>query len=157
MSKGLKEIYCRTCGELIKRFRRSAYPRRHVPKELILKAIRRHYKERHPKRFKEFSKKAVRTKIERGILDPYASDSVPTIKARRKLIKTPKVKGFKDFKGSGLIRVLERPRDLFPEFALYMSQGGSMVQGSLIDAGLKEEEHGKWVLRTDRFSIFVYV
>lgn len=155
--KGFKEIYCQTCGNLIKRFRRSAYPRGHVPKELILRAIRRHYKEKHPRKFKEFAKKAVRTKIERGILDPYASESVPTIKARRKLINKPRVRSYHDIKASGLIRILERSRDLFPEFALYPPRGGSFLAESLKDAGFKEEERGKWVLRTNRFSIFVYL
>ena len=87
------------------------------------------------------------------VVDP----DTPRIKARRKLIATPKVKRFRDFKGGGLLRVLERSNDLFPEFALYMRSGGSMVLGSLEDAGFKEEERGKWVLRTNRFSIFVYV
>jgi len=85
------------------------------------------------------------------------ADPKKTIKVRRALIDTPRVKRFRDFKGAGLLRVLERSSDLFPEFALYMRQGGSMVLRSLEDAGLKEEERGKWVLRTDRFSIFVYV
>lgn len=158
---GYKEVTCRTCGELIKRFRRSAYPRGHVPKSLILKAIRRHYKEAHPRKFKEFAKKAVKTKKARGILDAslyvleeYAPE--PKIKARRKLISKPKVIGFEDFDGDGLIRVLERTKDFFPEFAFYMKAWLPMLERSLKHARFKEEERGKWVLRTNKFSIFVY-
>ena len=60
--KGYKEIHCETCKKLIKRFRRSAYPRGHVPKEKIMDAIRHHYKKKHPRKFKQFAKKAVATK-----------------------------------------------------------------------------------------------
>ena len=80
-----------------------------------------------------------------------------TIKVRKKLISKPVVKSFKDFPASGLIRVLDREKDKFPEFALYpRAKNVAKVSKSLRDAGLKEEEKGKWVLRTDSFSIFVY-
>lgn len=81
-----------------------------------------------------------------------------TIKIRKKLISKPKVKGFKDFNSPGLIRVLDREKDKFPEFALYpRARNVGKVVKSLRDAGLKQEEKGKWVLRTERFNIFVYV
>ena len=68
------------------------------------------------------------------------------------------MKGFKDFNSPGLIRVLDREKDKFPEFALYpRARNVGKVTKSLRDAGLKEEERGKWVLRTDRFNVFVYV
>jgi hypothetical protein len=78
-------------------------------------------------------------------------------KVRRHMISKPAVKSFKDFPASGLIRVLDREKDKFPEFALYpRAKNKAKVEKSLRHAGLKEEETGKWVLRTDRFSIFVY-
>ena len=60
---GYKEIRCKTCGELIARFRRSAYPRGHVPKEKILSATRRHYKKKHPRKFRESIKKGVKARM----------------------------------------------------------------------------------------------
>lgn len=114
--------------------------------------LRRHRKEAHPKAHKESIKKALRTK---GLLDPLK------VKVRRHLIKKPKVKGFTDLKGEGTIRVLWREHDYFPEFALYPKRTkGAMpkhLAEPLKDAGLKEEARGKWVLRTDKFSIFVYI
>jgi len=81
-----------------------------------------------------------------------------TIRIRRKLINKPAVKSFKDFAASGLIRVLDREKDKFPEFALYpRARNKAKIEKSLRHAGLKEEESGKWVLRTDNFNIFVYV
>ncbi len=78
-------------------------------------------------------------------------------KVRRHLVSKPAVKGFKDFAASGLIRVLDREKDKFPEFALYpRARNKGKIEKSLRHAGLKEEEPTKWVLRTDRFSIFVY-
>jgi hypothetical protein len=80
-----------------------------------------------------------------------------TIRIRRKLINKPAVKSFKDFAASGLIRVLDREKDKFPEFALYpRARNKAKIEKSLRHAGLKEEESGKWVLRTDNFNIFVY-
>lgn len=80
-----------------------------------------------------------------------------TIRIRRKLINKPAVKSFKDFAASGLIRVLDREKDKFPEFALYpRARNKAKIEKSLRNAGLKEEETGKWVLRTDNFNIFVY-
>lgn len=63
-----KIIHCRTCGKTIRRFDRSKYKGYHVPQDEILAAIRRHYKRNHPKRFKQFAKKAVKTKKEKGLI-----------------------------------------------------------------------------------------
>lgn len=80
-----------------------------------------------------------------------------TIRIRRKLVSKPAVKSFKDFAASGLIRVLDRDKDKFPEFALYpRARNKAKIEKSLRHAGLKQDEPGKWVLRTDTFNIFVY-
>jgi len=84
-----------------------------------------------------------------GLYDPKKA-----LKVREKLTDKPKVLSHKDFKADGLIRVLQRDKDLFPEFALY-PRGNPPIR-SLYDAGLKEESRGKWVLRTNKFNIFVY-
>lgn len=82
-----------------------------------------------------------------------------TIRVRRKLINKPAVKGFKDFPASGLIRVLDREKDKFPEFALYpRARNKAKIEKALRDADFQQpkEEKGKWVLRTDKFTVFVY-
>lgn len=59
-------IRCRTCGRVIlgkKPYRKS--------KEMILKAIRRHYKKYHPRKFKGFIKKALHTKRKKGIINKH--------------------------------------------------------------------------------------
>lgn len=82
----------------------------------------------------------------------------PVLKVRRKLISLPAVKSAKDFNCSGLIRVLDREKDKFPEFALYpRNRNLAKIVKSLRDAGFEQEERGKWVLRNDKFSIFVLV
>lgn len=82
----------------------------------------------------------------------------PVVKVRRRLISLPSVKSFKDFNCSGLIRVLDREKDKFPEFALYpRNRNLAKIVKGLRDAGLAQEEKGKWVLRTDKFNVFVYV
>jgi len=85
-------------------------------------------------------------------------DPEPKIKARRKLIAEPIVLGYDDYKADGgVIRVLEREKaPALPEFALYMKEWSPLLTEALIKAGLIEEKRGKWVLRTDKFSIFVY-
>ena len=55
-----KVIKCRTCGKVIHRFDRSKYSGYHVPMEDIMSKTRQHYKEHHPKKFKE--------SVERGVL-----------------------------------------------------------------------------------------
>jgi hypothetical protein len=72
---------------------------------------------------------------------------------------------FKDYKGEGLIRVLRRKNwTLFPEFALYVQLEKKTHpvheehDEMLRQAGLTEEGNtGKWVLRTNKFNLFVYV
>jgi len=82
-----------------------------------------------------------------------------TIRIRRKLINKPAVKSFKDFAASGLIRVLDREKDKFPEFALYpRARNKAKIEKALRDADFQQpkDEPGKWVLRTDKFTVFVY-
>jgi len=80
----------------------------------------------------------------------------PDIKVRRRLIKKPMVLDYYDFEADGLIRVLLREdKTLFPELALYTKPYVDVLE-SLRQAGFREEERGKWVLRTDKFNIFVY-
>lgn len=83
--KGYKEIECTVCKKVIHRFRRSAYPRGHVPKEKIMDAIRHHYQKKHPKKFAKFAEKAVKTKRKKGIINKKGS----------KKPKKPKGKGWK--------------------------------------------------------------
>jgi hypothetical protein len=109
-----------------------------------MKKLRKHRKEKHPKAHKGSVRKAGRTK---GKLDP--------LKKRTKLIANPQVIRFKDIKGQGLIRVLTRKTDYFPEFALYPNR--MFDTDVLTDAGFTDEGRGKWVLRTNKFNIFVYV
>jgi len=132
----MKTVHCRICGYSIKG---TSFQAR-------MKKLRSHRKLEHPKAHKESVKKTSKTK---SVLDP--------IKQRKKLIATPRVLKFKDFKGSGLIRVLTREGSFFPEFALYPNHVTRDMMLSFVDAGFTDEGKGKWVLRTNKFSIFVYV
>jgi phage terminase large subunit-like protein len=94
----------------------------------------------------------------RGLYDPKKK----SLKVRKRLTDKPKVLGFKDFKASGLVRVLQREdaknrevMDYFPEFALYPRKS-ARIESALTDAGFTQESRGKWVLRTNKFNIFVY-
>jgi hypothetical protein len=95
----------------------------------------------------------------RGLYDPKKK----ALKVRKRLTDKPKVLSHKDFKADGLIRVLARKDGTyFPEFALYPQKNFNRRNkarplASLVDAGLTEESRGKWVLRTNKFNIFVYV
>jgi hypothetical protein len=62
-----KVIRCNATKErhLITRIDRDKYPRRHVPVDVIFKAIRRHYKKYHPVLFKRMIRKAQYTKRKR--------------------------------------------------------------------------------------------
>ena len=62
-----KVVQCRTCGAQFGRFDRSKYPGYKVPKEVILKACRRHYKAKHPGKFRASIKKGVQTRKERSM------------------------------------------------------------------------------------------
>ena len=132
----MKTVHCRLCGKPIKGM---DFAER-------MKKLRHHRKEKHPKAHRESVKKALKTK---GKYDP--------LKVRKGLTNKPKVHRFIDQKARGLIRVLYRKDDTyFPEFALYTTKKAHII-GSLLHAGLKEESKGKWVLRTNKFNIFVYI
>jgi len=95
-------------------------------------------------------------KITARMLKQYGALDPSVIKVRKGLTKKPKVLGYSDHRTDGLIRVLEREDGtLFPEFAFYPKFDELLVE-SLKYAGLKEEMPYKWVLRTDKFNIFVY-
>lgn len=64
-----KKIVCRTCKKTIRRFDRSKYKGYKISKADILAAIRRHYKRHHKGKFKEFQKKALKTKRKKGIIN----------------------------------------------------------------------------------------
>lgn len=90
------------------------------------------------------------------VLDSKTLDPGKKLTIRKTLVNRPEVLRYIDFKGDkGLIRVLERTTDHFPEFALYMRMSKALRK-SLVDAGFTQEQANKWVLRTNRFSIFVY-
>jgi hypothetical protein len=79
------------------------------------------------------------------------------LKVRKGLTNKPRVTDYLDIKGKGMIRVLRLAIGKnFPEFALYMEKRKPLIAG-LSHAGLKEESKGKWVLRTNKFNIFVYM
>jgi hypothetical protein len=103
----------------------------------------------HPKAHKESTRKTLRTK---GLLDP------GTLKTRRKLVAMPQVQGFKDFhSASNILRVLFRKDEsFFPEFAFNVRHD-QRIEKSLVDAGFTGEGKGKWVLRTNKFNVFVYM
>jgi hypothetical protein len=69
-------IRCRTCGKVI--LGRKPYKK---PKELILSAIRRHYKRHHPRKFRGFIKKALRTKREKGLINKHGNPVSATVLA----------------------------------------------------------------------------
>lgn len=98
-------------------------------------------------------KKPTKRAVKKRKLDPELKE--------RNLTATPRVVKFKDYKGKGLIRVLWRAnKTLFPELALFLKFRGmahELQDDMLKDAGLTEEKNGKWVLRTNKFNIFVYV
>lgn len=134
----MKTVHCSLCGKAIsgKNFL-----------ERMTK-LRRHRKQAHPKAHKESVKKAVKTRMTHD----------PVIHIRRKLQAWPPVASYKDYQAPGLIRLLKRKDDVFPEFAFYpQTPNVAKIIKGLKHAGLKEEERGKWVLRTDNFSIFVYM
>ena len=131
-----KTVHCSICGATFRGF----------TFEARMQKLRRHRKQKHPKAHRESVKKMLKTK---GKLDP--------LKVRKGLIKKPKVTDYVDIKGEGMTRVLRLAIGKnFPEFALYMKKNKSLI-ASLSHAGFKEESKGKWVLRTNKFNIFVYI
>jgi hypothetical protein len=116
---------------------------------------KKHRKKQHPKAHKKSTKKALKTK---------GYDPKRTIKIRRKMINIPAVKRHWDIHTTSVLRLLDRLDDsAFPEFALYPTGTQRSKAPSLLlfkalrNAGLKEEEPRKWVLRTDKFNIFIYI
>jgi hypothetical protein len=94
-------------------------------------------------------------------MPPKKKKASKAIRVRRGLTTKPKVVKYTDFKCRGLIRILIREPtkdssrwNVFPEFALYPM---NLRADILKDAGFKQESKGKWVLRTNKFNIFVYV
>jgi hypothetical protein len=57
-----KVIHCKTCGKVIKRFDRTRFKNRHIPKEKILEAVRKHYKTKHPEKWNRIMSKFTRGK-----------------------------------------------------------------------------------------------
>jgi hypothetical protein len=114
----------------------------------VMKKLRGHRKQAHPSAHKRSVKKSMKHRK----LDP--------LKTRTRMISKPKVVSFKDIKADGLVRVLFRVgNDRFPEFALYpkKTKFSMEMKAALHNAGLTEEAKGKWVVRTNKFNIFVYV
>lgn len=154
-----KTVHCSICGKAI------------TGKDFgeRMRKLRKHRKEEHPTAHKRSTKKTLKTKRRKGIIaDPKkrkkrgrprkTHDPAQVIKVRRGMVEKPKVLGFGDYEGDGLIRVLEREDgSLFPEFAIFMKDVDDSVVGSLEFSKLKEEKKNKFVLRTDRFNIFVYL
>jgi len=161
----MKTVHCSLCGKPIKgttfekrmaklrSHRKRVHPTAHkrsVAKGMVTKGYDRKWRTlaglakiaKSPARHKKFRK---------WKLDP--------LKVRKGLTKKPKVLNYMDYKGEGLMRVLVREKDRFPEFALYITKpkAWQTTKDALIDAGLMEESRGKWVLRTNKFNIFVYI
>jgi hypothetical protein len=166
----LKTVHCRLCGKAIKG----------VDFAERMAKLRHHRKLYHPIAHKRSVAKAMVTKgydrqwRRKAKLDPTKDEEKESVKAlkmamalsgdfdplkvRRGLIKKPKVITYTDANASGLIRILERQDGtLFPEFALYCKTYLLKTTESLKQAGFKQEARGKWVLRTNKFNIFVYV
>ena len=165
----MKTVHCSLCGKPIKgttfekrmaklrSHRKRVHPTAHkrsVAKGMVTKGYDRKWRTlaglakiaKSPARHRKFRK---------WKLDP--------LKVRKGLTKKPKVLSYADYNASGLIRVLHREdATFFPEFALYPKTIGGKLLGwrtkkSLKDAGFKQESRGKWVLRTNKFNIFVYI
>ena len=171
-----KTVHCRICGKTIKgkdfaermaklrRHRKQAHPKAHresVRKSLKTKGIldpdtvyscprcgkrikglrnlRKHMEKEHGWKFEKPTER----------LDP------EKLKARRGLINKPRVLAVEDIRSGGLVRLLRRQEDIFPEFALYPKRKFQPL--ALKFAGFNEESRGKWVLRTNKFNIFVYL
>jgi len=141
-----KVVHCSICGYAVKGY--DFYER--------MSKLRRHRKEAHPKAHKGSVKKGLRTKRKRGIIhDPHYPycDPEKKLKVRTRAIEKPRVVRVRDIKGSGLFRVLEREDESrFPELAIYPKR---IDQKALKDAGFKEEKRNYWVLRTNKFNLFV--
>ena len=56
-----KVIHCKTCGKVIRKFDRTLY-NWHVPMDVIMASVRRHYQKHHPRKFRESIRKGVETR-----------------------------------------------------------------------------------------------
>jgi hypothetical protein len=142
-----KTIHCSLCGQAITGY---DFPER-------MDKLRKHRKMKHPKAHKQSVKKSAATKRKKRKLDP--------LKTRTGLIANPQVKSYKDTEAMGTIRVLQRKNaPFFPELALTVPDAKTLpsktiadISTSLESAGFTFEGRGKWVLRTNKFNIFVYI
>ena len=97
--------------------------------------------------------------------------NIQTIKRLLKLLKVKKldpdlrvVSGYlysKDYRGEGLIRVNVFEKFEFPEFAIYISKrtakpGVHNWDKLLTKAGFHKENENKFVIRGDKYNLFVY-
>jgi hypothetical protein len=136
---GMHTVHCSICNKAVKG---STF-------KVRMARLRRHRKEAHPGAHRKSVRKALETKK----LDPLR---------RRPLMVAKYVKGYIDYNGKATIRVLDRRPEmsLLPEFALYVkfrNMPHNIQDQMLKNAGLREEARGKWVLRSDNLSLFVYV
>lgn len=97
----------------------------------------------------------MKPETKRAILKGERLDPDAIVIVRKDLIQKPSVMGVSDIKADGLLRILTRKKDYFPEFALYPKR--SIGAQCLKDAGFTHEGKGKWVLRTNKFNIFVFI
>lgn len=124
-----KTVHCSICGQAV-----TGYDF----KERMDK-LRKHRKQKHPGAHKKSVKKALKT--------------------RKQLVANPQVLSFRDIKVPGTVRVLKR-RDAEDFVELAVTVPGhyrEAVMPSLKFGGFTDEKRGKWVLRTNKFNIFVYV
>jgi hypothetical protein len=167
-----KTVHCSICGHAI------------TGSDFIerMSKLRRHRKEKHPKAFQEsyekirsavkhpeVSYKAISKRGERASIEAYPKNADPwpiipfldpePIRQRKQLIANPQVQSYTDVPAKGLVRVLFRKDGSeFPEFALYApKRAKSGMVNALNDAQFTDEGRGKWVLRTNKFNIFVYL
>lgn len=136
----MQTVHCSICGKAIKGY---------DFKERMDK-LRHHRKLKHPSAHRQSIKKGLRTK---GKLDP-------KLRTRKALIANPPVTRHTDYDALGTVRILHRENALsFPELALTVEKKGgkSELKNALENAGFTDEKSGKWVLRTNKFNIFVYI
>jgi hypothetical protein len=145
-----------------------------------MEKLRRHRKRAHPQAFKQSVKKSQKTRkshdpewektreeelyspSERRHKEYGRRKHDPEMKVRKKLIAVPRVQKFTDYRArQGLVRVLYREDGtLFPELMLALKFRGMkhQVQDDMLKAaGFTEERKGMWVIRSNKFSVFMYV
>jgi hypothetical protein len=99
----------------------------------------------------------MKPETKKAILRGERLDPDAIIKVRKGLTTKPKVEDYSDYEGEGTIRVLFLKNGKnFPEFAITTRFNENIIK-ALEDAGFTEEKSGKWVLRTNKFNIFIYV